>query len=130
MEAIVRNSRHAFQRPAMWLAATWLAIAVAVWGLHGLLAPVTSMSATVRSSGIMILRTSERSWCGSSYHPRLRFEVLSENGAEIFYVPHRNAYRILGKVRVLGMGLEKVVVNGEVRAPGPPEWRKPRQGDI
>jgi len=37
------------------------------------------------------------------------------------YMPDRNAYHVFGKVRVFGMGLDQVVENGEIEAPGPPE---------
>jgi len=78
----------------------------------------------IRSLGgevILKLREGAGDSCGSPYHPKLNFQVLRDDGCVIGYMPDRNAYRIFGKVRVFGMGLDRVVENGEIQAPGPPE---------
>jgi outer membrane lipoprotein-sorting protein len=59
--------------------------------------------------------------CGSRYHSKLRFQVLRDDGVVIVYMPDTNTYRVFGKVRVFGMGLDQVVENGEIEAPGPPD---------
>lgn len=59
--------------------------------------------------------------CGSPYHSKLHFEVLRDDGCVIAYMPDRNVYRVFGKVRVFGMGLDEVVENGEIEAPAPPD---------
>jgi hypothetical protein len=57
----------------------------------------------------------------SPFHIHLRFEVAGDDEVTVTYLPKANAYRVTGKVRVLGMGLNTVVENAEFIAPRPPD---------
>ncbi len=74
------------------------------------------------AGGELVLKISDGGGsCGSLYHSKLRFQVLRNDGCVIVYFPERNTYAVFGKVRVFGMGLDQVVEDGEIKAPGPPE---------
>ncbi len=59
--------------------------------------------------------------CGSPFHTRLRFEVIGDDETGVSYVPQRNSYRIVGKVRITGDGLDVTVENREYVMPFPPD---------
>lgn len=66
--------------------------------------------------------------CGSAFHTRLHFKVIS-GPATIVYLPNKNAYRVQGEVRVWGLGVDRVVKNTDFIAPAPPDmtveqWRE------
>jgi hypothetical protein len=62
-----------------------------------------------------------RGSCGSPFHTRLRFWPVGEGVTGISYVPSRNSYRVVGKVRITGDGLDVTVENREYVLPFPPD---------
>jgi hypothetical protein len=59
--------------------------------------------------------------CGSPFHTHLRFEVVGNEAAGVSYVPERNSYRVVGKVRITGDGLDVTVESREYVMPFPPD---------
>ena len=64
-----------------------------------------------------------RGMCGTPYHAGINFESMDDHGMELFYLPDRNVYYVIGKARVhnmAGPGSTQEIEDAEIAAPGPP----------
>jgi outer membrane lipoprotein-sorting protein len=59
--------------------------------------------------------------CSSGSHPKVWFKCLADDGIEVYYLPDRNVYYVIGKALVWSADFEEVVEDAEVPAPGEPE---------
>lgn len=79
-----------------------------------------------RTGGAHCVGRFDKGSCGAYFHPDFRFEALGTAGTAMFYVPDRNVYRIIGRVRIYRVnwvGLttyERIVEDADVRLPGEP----------
>ncbi len=58
---------------------------------------------------------------GCPFHTKIHFEVRSGDDATVVYLPKKNAYRVKGRVRVVGLGMDRVVENSDFVASTPPD---------
>jgi outer membrane lipoprotein-sorting protein len=78
-----------------------------------------------QSGGVLIGHFGRGGECGSAYHAGLRFQCQDhyDYGIRVYYLPHRNAYYVVGKALVYSKtdrSFRKEVEDAEIAAPGPP----------